>query len=130
MVIAGVITVGTAFNDTFTDAFAVIFTGEDVFVIQPSGSATITVNSAAGTPNIKLVDSDDGQKWQFRIVSDGSRMDIKHMTTQTTNISILSSNDNVGIRNTNPQESLDVNGNIRLTGNIVSPNDICIGNCP
>jgi len=28
------------------------------------------------------------------------------------------------------QERLDVLGNIRLTGNIVSPNDICIGNCP
>jgi len=28
------------------------------------------------------------------------------------------------------QERLDVSGNIRLTGNIVSPNDICIGNCP
>jgi len=29
-----------------------------------------------------------------------------------------------------PAERLDVDGNIRLTGNIVSPNDICIGNCP
>jgi hypothetical protein len=31
---------------------------------------------------------------------------------------------------TNPIAPLDVNGNIRLTGNIVSPNDICIGTCP
>ena len=38
-------------------------------------------------------------------------------------------NGNVGI-GTTPNEKLDVNGNIRLTGNIVSPNDICIGNCP
>ena len=35
----------------------------------------------------------------------------------------------VGIDNTSPQESLDVTGNIRLSGNIVSPNDICIGSC-
>jgi len=38
-------------------------------------------------------------------------------------------NGNVGI-GTSPSEKLDVDGNIRLTGNIVSPNDICIGNCP
>ena len=37
---------------------------------------------------------------------------------------------NVGIGVGNPIQKLDVNGNIRLTGNIVSPNDICIGNCP
>jgi len=38
-------------------------------------------------------------------------------------------NGNVGI-GTTPSEKLDVDGNIRLTSNIVSPNDICIGNCP
>lgn len=37
---------------------------------------------------------------------------------------------NVGIGTITPVEQLDVVGNIRLTGNIVSPNDICIGNCP
>ena len=37
---------------------------------------------------------------------------------------------NVGIGTTTPAEKLDVAGNIRLTGNIVSPNDICIGTCP
>ena len=36
---------------------------------------------------------------------------------------------NVGIGTTSPAQKLDVTGNIRLTGNIVSPNDICIGSC-
>jgi len=36
---------------------------------------------------------------------------------------------NVGIGTAAPQEKLDVNGNIRLTGNILSPGDICIGAC-
>lgn len=36
---------------------------------------------------------------------------------------------NVGIGTTSPTQKLDVTGNIRLTGNIVSPNDICIGTC-
>lgn len=35
---------------------------------------------------------------------------------------------NVGI-GTIPSQKLDVNGTIRVTGNIVSPNDICIGTC-
>jgi len=37
---------------------------------------------------------------------------------------------NVGIGTDIPTQKLDVGGNIRLTGNIVSPNDICIGTCP
>ena len=36
----------------------------------------------------------------------------------------------VGIGLTNPSEILDVVGNIRLTGNILSAGDICIGTCP
>jgi len=36
---------------------------------------------------------------------------------------------NVGINTSVPTQKLDVNGNIRLTGNIISPNDICIGTC-
>lgn len=36
---------------------------------------------------------------------------------------------NVGIGTGIPAQKLDVAGNIRLTGNIVSPNDICIGSC-
>ena len=35
----------------------------------------------------------------------------------------------VGIGTTSPLQKLDVNGNIRLSGNLTSPNDICIGTC-
>ena len=40
------------------------------------------------------------------------------------------SNGNVGIGTTTPAQALDVNGNIKLSGNIVSNGDICIGTCP
>lgn len=36
---------------------------------------------------------------------------------------------NVGIGTTTPSEKLNVNGNIKLTGNILSDGDICIGKC-
>lgn len=36
---------------------------------------------------------------------------------------------NVGIGTTSPTEKLQVNGNIKLSGSILSDGDICIGNC-
>ena len=47
-----------------------------------------------------------------------------------TDILYMDDSGKIGIGTSSPQERLDVNGNIRLTGNIVSPNDICIGSCP
>ena len=43
---------------------------------------------------------------------------------------VIDNSGRVGIGTANPSQILDVAGNIRLTGNIVSPNDICIGACP
>lgn len=40
------------------------------------------------------------------------------------------SSKNVGIGIISPSEKLDVDGNIKLTGNILSDGNICIGNCP
>jgi len=42
---------------------------------------------------------------------------------------VVDSNQNVGISNNTPTEKLDVNGNVKISGNIVSAGDICIGNC-
>ena len=47
-----------------------------------------------------------------------------------TTLTVVDSTGKVGIGTATPAEKLDVIGNIRLTGNIVSPNDICIGTCP
>ena len=44
-------------------------------------------------------------------------------------LAIQRSTGNVGIGLQNPSEQLDVNGNIKLSGNILSNGDICIGTC-
>ena len=59
---------------------------------------------------------------------DGSANSVSIAPTGSLGI-FVDSTGKVGIGKTNPSEALDVNGNIKLSGNIVSNNDICIGNC-
>ncbi|MCP4590343.1 MAG: hypothetical protein GY842_06350, partial [bacterium] len=47
----------------------------------------------------------------------------------TTPIQTMTPDGNVGIGDLVPEEKLEVDGNIKLSGNIVSDGDICIGNC-
>ncbi len=42
---------------------------------------------------------------------------------------VIKQSGNVGVGVTAPAEALDVHGNVKLSGNIVSENDICIGTC-
>lgn len=100
------------------------------FEVQNPAGSSITVQNSGAFNVIKLNDIDDGQIYQFRLVGDGSRLDIVDITHNRVNIAMISSNGNVGIGTISPQEALDVNGNIRLNGNIVSSSDICIGTCP
>lgn len=100
------------------------------FEVQNPAGSSITVQNSGAFNSIKLRDIDDNQIYQIRLIATGARMDIVDITNSRVNISILSSNGNVGIGTTTPAEALDINGNIRLNGNIVSNSDICIGTCP
>ncbi len=42
---------------------------------------------------------------------------------------VMQSNGNMGIGTTSPSQALDVKGNIKLSGSVVSDGDICIGTC-
>jgi len=88
-------------------------------------------NGRASVLNFHLLD--DQKQFQLIFIEDSTRYSMRYVDPTNTSVeyfSILTSNGNVGIGDTTPQEKLDVKGNIRLTGNIVSPNDICIGKCP
>ena len=145
MIAVGVISVGTAFADTFTELIV-------------NGPATVngklTVNNAAfefaRTDNkqtamvlknndkqstFSFLDEDDSQVYVLRSTPgpDG-RFDFLDFSgadpTTRVDLAILKSSGNIGIGTTAPTEVLDVNGNLRVRGNIVSTGDICIGNCP
>ena len=123
LVILGAVSIG--------NVMAITYTTENV-VVQRTGAtpAAIEVRSSGASSAFKLQDIDNPQIYQFRLVGDGSRFDITDITHNRVNMAVLSSNGNVGIGTAAPVQKLDVAGNIRLTGNIVSPNDICIGTCP
>lgn len=113
------------------NVLAITYTTENVSVSRTGATpAAIEVKSSGASSAFKLQDVDNPQIYQFRLVGDGSRFDITDITHNRVNIAVSSSSGNVGIGTATPLQKLDVAGNIRLTGNIVSPNDICIGTCP
>jgi hypothetical protein len=103
------------------------------------GIGTTTPNwkfQVAGTrPSIALTDTSqtaasNNQHWLLS--SMGGNFYIGTSTglyaTSTPALTILGSG-NIGIGTTTPSEKLYVNGNIKLSGNLVSDGDICIGLC-
>jgi len=93
----------------------------------------LVLNNDVKQSAIYFIDSDTGNNYILRYKSDGLRFDFVKWDAASVgriDMSMQFATGNIGMGTTNPQEKLDVNGNIRLTGNIVSPNDICIGNCP
>jgi|CXWL01.1.fsa_nt_gi hypothetical protein len=116
-----------------------------ISVVGNTATYTVTspVSVPSGTPiyfllgKIQNTGTVGGQTISFTTL-DGSDVIIDGSTTAPfqiqntigTTFIVDEVNGRVGIGTTTPLQKLDVNGNIRLTGNIVSPNDICIGTCP
>ncbi|OGB77081.1 hypothetical protein A2476_02815 [candidate division CPR3 bacterium RIFOXYC2_FULL_35_7] len=62
--------------------------------------------------------------------NNGSYSDLYLQALGTNRNTIINpGNGKIGLGTTDPDEKLEVNGNIKLNGNIVSDGNICIGNC-
>jgi len=84
--------------------------------------------------SLYFVDSDSARTYVQRTTANGLRMDWLDGSGPPFRIdmSIRTDTGNIGLGQTNPQEKLDVNGNIFLSGanaKILSNGDICIGAC-
>jgi hypothetical protein len=101
-----------------------------VTVQNDQGGSAIGVQNGIGASNaIKFWDIDDNQIFQFRQPNHGQNLDIIDITNNKIALSVKAGNGNVAIGHANPTEELDVNGDIKLSGNILSNGDICIGTC-
>lgn len=103
-----------------------------VFVRDDGFASAIRFENTGSTSALIFEDVDDGSEYWIRMNLDGSRLDFLNVAADpdTFDIVIETNTGNVGIGTTTPTERLDVNGDLRVRGNIVSTSDICIGNCP
>jgi len=127
--------------------------GTDTYVVEPFndridyflGNNKLYSISGVGAKSLFIVSSQAGGDTEFRLNTIGQDTWRLHADRSQRALEIgffeeeaitifqsgkLALNKNTGIGNTNPAEMLDVTGNIKLSGNIVSDGDICIGNCP
>jgi len=107
-------------NDAVSDFDArMILTGDDAFDIQGTtlnvlfGGELVSINTDSFNPSIELRDTDGDGGFPFIDFSNDGAIDF--------DIRLIVTGDDV----------LEIQGgDLRLTGNILSDGDICIGNCP
>ena len=152
MVIAGVITVGTAFAATTFDSGAgatpvqiiggnLLLTNGEIQTVRNDGfsSRLVFKSDAGGSALLRFHDVDDNQVYHIRLTSGGEQLEYIDLTHGFRRDLVLKTNTgNIGMGVSNPQENLDVSGNIRARGDLITDTgvirttsgNICIGTCP
>jgi hypothetical protein len=112
---------------TLGNAYALMIFNDDVMV-DDNGSTSLQVIADSGQANILFTDAGT-RTFSFAMVDGQGTFMIGDVTAGLSRIGI-DSDGNVGIGTNAPHEKLHVLGNIKLTGDIVSDGNICIGSCP
>lgn len=95
------------------------------------GQSAIRVLNDVGQTLFLFEDTDDNRTYFMRYTLNGTLFDFGSvLPTPTNDLAIDTVNSRIGIGTITPAEKLEVMGNIKLSGNIMSDGDICIGSCP
>ncbi len=137
IVIFGLVAIG------FTVGVSASFVTQDILRVEnDAGSSSLQIHSAGGSKQMQFRDGDvaDGEKvYSIRSTPNAKRIEwISNSDSNRIDFSISTVTGNIGIGKIQAEEKLDVNGNIKLSGDIVSdsainirPNgDLCLGDCP
>lgn len=94
-----------------------------------SGNA---MKNNGGSMVFTFSDLDDSQVYRFKLLGTGQEFQFLDFTHgNRLDLVIKTATGNIGIGEPNPQERLDVGGNLHVRdGTITADGDICIGACP
>jgi len=137
IVIFGLVAIG------FTVGVSASFVTENLLRVENNaGNSILQIHSAGGSKQMQFRDGDvaDGEKvYSIRNTPNGKRIEwFSNTDGNRIDFSISTVTGNTGIGKIQAEEKLDVNGNIKLSGDILSdsainirPNgDLYLGDCP
>ena len=106
-----------------------IFDGAFVYERTDGAQSVLQLRNSGSQTAFLFNDLDDAKIYSLIYTSDGQFFTFFDATNSRADMSIDTNTGNIGIGKVGAAERLDVNGNIRLNGNITSVGDICIGTC-
>ena len=104
----------------------------NMVVTRTDGSDTgLSVKNSGAANVFQFFDVDDNQVYRFKLNADGNSFTFLDATAGQNNLVVQLPSGNIGIGEDNPQERLDVGGDLHVRdGTITADGDICIGACP